>query len=102
MFPNMLFVVPDVLDEQRVGEHVHVTGYKSQVHVFPNNLVCVVSHIEGSQVVPWGWNEIMTPTPTQEHMYLHPIICSHVVVNVPLSRYPCTRILYPGTKDVPT
>ena len=28
MFPNTLFVIPDVLDKQRVGEHVRVTGYK--------------------------------------------------------------------------
>ena len=41
MFPNMLFIVPDILDEQRVGEHVRVTGYKSRVLMFPNNLVCV-------------------------------------------------------------
>ena len=52
--------------------------------------------------MPWRWNEVVNPPPPKEHVYPHAMICSHVVVNVPLSGYTCSRILYPGPKDVPT
>ena len=37
MFPNTLLVVLGVLNEQCVGEHLCVPGYKTRVHMFPNN-----------------------------------------------------------------
>ena len=47
MFPNTLLVVLGVLNEQCVGEHPCVPGYKTRVHVFPNNSTypCVVGDV---------------------------------------------------------
>ena len=37
MFPNTLLVVLGVLNEQCVGEHLCVPGYKTRVHMFPDD-----------------------------------------------------------------
>ena len=61
-----------------------------------------VEYIQGLRVCHGVGNEVMNPPLPKEHVYPLPMTRSHVIVKVLLSGYMCTRILYPGSKDVAT
>ena len=59
--PNTLLVVLGVLNEQCVGEHLCVPGYKTRVHMFsnndlyPNSCFHSVAHCQSAKSYRWGF-----------------------------------------------